>query len=69
MQVAEQRIEQMRDSAEKRHETIKDFVQKMKESLEAKVDQITQFNTRINTMKEDLDRMKKTTDDFMYSSQ
>ena len=41
MMVAEQKIEQMRDSAEKRHETIKDFVQKMKESLESKVDQIT----------------------------
>jgi hypothetical protein len=38
MQVCEQRIEQMRDSAEKRHETIKDFVGKMKEALEAKVD-------------------------------
>lgn len=58
----------MRDSAEKRHETIKDFVSKMKESLESKVDQITQFNVKINTMTSDLEKMKKVTDDFMYDS-
>ena len=58
----------MRDSAEKRHETIKDFVSKMKESLESKVDQITQFNVKINSMTSDLEKMKKVTDDFMYDS-
>lgn len=41
----------------------------MKESLESKVDQITQFQAKIDGQKVDIDNIKKETNEFMYSSQ
>jgi len=61
----EGKIENMKDVNEKRHDSLKDFVSKTKDMLEARVGQITQFNETIQSMGEDLKKMKIGTDEFM----
>jgi archaellum component FlaC len=58
MQVVEQNVESIKDTAEKRHETIKDYVGRVKEMLEGKVDQVTQFNDKLTAMNDEIQKIK-----------
>jgi uncharacterized phage infection (PIP) family protein YhgE len=49
---------------EKRHESTKDFVQRTKDMLEARVDQITQYNSRLEAMQESIAKVKDVTNLF-----
>ena len=60
----EQKLETMRDLQEKRHETTKDFVQRTKEMLEARVDQITQYNARLEGMHDEISKLKDLTGSY-----
>ena len=58
MQVAEQSIEAIRESAEKRHESTRDYIARVKEALEGRVDQVTQFNEKLTSMSDEIQRIR-----------
>lgn len=60
----EQKLETVQEQAEKRHEDVKDFVQRTKDMLEARVDQITQYNAKLEAMHDEISRLKDMTNAF-----
>lgn len=58
MQVVEQNIEAIRESAEKRHESTRDYIARVKEALEGRVDQVTQFNEKLTSMSDEIQRIR-----------
>lgn len=62
MQGLELNIESIKDAAEKRHESTRDYIGRVKEALEGRVDQVTQFNEKLTSMNEEIQRIRGTTE-------
>jgi wobble nucleotide-excising tRNase len=60
----ETKLETAKELMEKRHESTKDLVQRTKDMLEARVDQITQYNSRLEAMQESIAKVKDVTNLF-----
>lgn len=60
----EQKIESVKDQNEKRHESGKDYVNKIKDMLESRVDQVMQFEDKIEQVNQDVNKLKGMTNDF-----
>jgi chromosome segregation ATPase len=58
---AEGKLETVKDQLEQRHEATKDLVQRTKDMLEARVDQITQYNSRLEGMQDEITKLKDIT--------
>lgn len=54
----------MKEQGEKRHEQMKDFINKTKDMLEARVDQVCQFEEKITIVNDELNKNKHVHEEF-----
>ena len=54
----------MKDQGEKRHEAMKDYIGKTKDVLEARVEEVSQFEEKITILNDELNKNKGVHEDF-----
>jgi len=60
----EQKLETTKEQSEKRHEAIKDYIGKTKDVLEARVEEVSQFEEKITILNDELNKNKVVHEEF-----
>jgi uncharacterized protein YktB (UPF0637 family) len=64
LEIAEQKAEVFRENSERVHQNLSDTFQKTKDYMFDRMNQVTQFNDRINTLNEKTQNQNRTNFDF-----